>query len=65
MTNHININFDLYIHINDLDKLENGEVVTGYKNVTNTDEYELISQYAFLPAEKINNNEYLVCIINK
>jgi hypothetical protein len=59
------INFDLYIHVNDLEKLENGDEVTGYKTVSNPSEYELVSKYAFLPAIQINNNEFSVCTINK
>jgi hypothetical protein len=59
------INFDLYIHVNDLEKLENGDEVTGYKNVSNPSEYELISHFAFLPATQINDNEFSVCTINK
>lgn len=65
MTNYININFDLYININDLNKLDKGEEVTGYKTVSNPDNYELLPYYAFLPSIQINENEYSVCTINK
>jgi hypothetical protein len=65
MTKNVNITFDLYIRKSDLIKLENGEEVTGYKTVNNPNEFELVSKYAFLPAIKINDNEYSVCTINK
>jgi hypothetical protein len=65
MTKFVNVNFDLYIRKSDLIKLENGEEVTGYKTVNNPNEYELVSKYVFLPAIKINENEYSVCAIIK
>jgi hypothetical protein len=66
MSNYVNVNFDLYIRKSDLIKLDNGDEVIGYKTVSNPNEFELVSKYAFIPAAtKINDNEYSVCTINK
>jgi hypothetical protein len=65
MSTFVNVNFDLYIRKSDLIKLDNGDEVIGYKTVSNPSEYELVSKYAFLPATKINENEYQVCAITK
>jgi hypothetical protein len=66
MTKYVNVNFDLYIHLNDLQRLDNGESVIGYRMVSNPSEYELVSKYAFIQAAiKINDNEYSVCTINE
>jgi hypothetical protein len=67
MTNkYTEINFDLYIHVNDFPKLDRGEAVIGYRQVNDTTNYELVSQYAFIQAAiKINDNQYSVCTINK
>jgi hypothetical protein len=66
MSKYVDIDFDLYIHKSDLNRLDNGEAVKGYKQVSNPNEYELVSKYAFIPAAiKINDNEYSVCTINE
>ena len=65
MSNYVTVQFDLYINTSDLINLENGDSVIGYKQVSNPENYELISKFAFLPAIKINENQYSVCAINK
>jgi hypothetical protein len=61
--NSINLQFDLYIHVNDFSKLENGDTVIGYREVSNDSNYELISKYALLPVTQLNDNEFKVCAI--
>jgi hypothetical protein len=65
MTNYVSVDVDLYIHKSDLIKLDKGEAVIGYKEIYNTNEYELVSKYAFLPSIQLNDNSYSVCSINK
>jgi hypothetical protein len=63
MTNYIKVNFDLYVHVNNLKELEKGNEVIGYKQVSNPNEYELISHHAFLPTIQLSENEFSVCAI--
>ncbi|MBM7598145.1 hypothetical protein JOC34_000502 [Virgibacillus halotolerans] len=61
-----NIPCDLYIHKDELPKMEQGEQGTGYKEVTNNEQYILYSKHAFLQItenEIIDKNSYKVLFI--
>jgi hypothetical protein len=61
-----NVPTDLYIHKNDLIRMEQGEAAVGYEEVSNHENYELISKHAFQPLREqdiLSHNSYSVVFI--
>lgn len=62
------VNQDLYIHINDIESMENGNSAIGYIIPPNYTEYERINKHAFQPLRKqdiLTENTFDVVFIQK